>query len=61
MGVEWHNQSNKSQNPSQTQDQQKHTPTPPPPRGGGGWWPKMLEFGANPPSHLCPPILPTKQ
>ena len=36
MGVELHNQTNKSQNPSQTQQKRK-----------------MLEFGANPPTHLC--------
>ena len=58
-----HNQSNKSQNPSQTPDPKNAHP-----RGGGGggaWWPKMLEFGANPPTHLCtqapPPPKPTKQ
>ena len=48
-----------------------HPPTqpyPPPPRGGGAWWPKMLKFGAKPPTHLYTPppprggdISPTKQ
>ena len=43
--------SGRSQSPAQTQNPQKAHPHPPRGGGGGGWWPKMLKFGANPPTH----------
>ena len=60
--------SDRSQSPAQTQIPKKAHPHP---GGGGAWWPKMLKFGAKPPTHLYthpppPPgggggILATKQ